>query len=127
MRVAGGGADGARLRALIVLLRRAGLRIREALELAETDLETTRGAVIVPAAQPSARGSRRGTRRQAESPTTQAATYTAPAERSARSVAAGPTGRCAVFDSGRWPRQSPQIPGTATFVKMCGDATELSG
>jgi site-specific recombinase XerD len=35
------------LRALIVLLWRAGLRIREALELAETDLVAARGAVIV--------------------------------------------------------------------------------
>jgi site-specific recombinase XerD len=47
MRATGGGADGARLRALIVLLWRAGLRIREALELAETDLDAARGAVIV--------------------------------------------------------------------------------
>ena len=47
MRAAGGGADGARLRALIVMLWRAGLRIREALELAETDLDAARGAVIV--------------------------------------------------------------------------------
>jgi integrase len=47
MRAAGGGADGARLRALIVLLWRAGLRIREALELAETDLDAARRAVIV--------------------------------------------------------------------------------
>jgi hypothetical protein len=41
------GGDGARLRALIVPLWRAGLRIREALELAETDLDAARGAVIV--------------------------------------------------------------------------------
>jgi integrase len=47
MRAAGGGADGARLRALIVLLWRAGLRIRKALELAETDLDAARGAIIV--------------------------------------------------------------------------------
>jgi site-specific recombinase XerD len=44
---AAGGVDGARLRALIVLLWRAGLRFREALELAETDLDAARGAVIV--------------------------------------------------------------------------------
>ena len=47
MRAAGDRPEGARLRALIVLLWRAGLRIREALELAETDLDSARGAVIV--------------------------------------------------------------------------------
>ena len=47
MRAAGNGADGARLRALIVVLWRAGLRISEALDLAETDLDRTRGALII--------------------------------------------------------------------------------
>jgi integrase len=47
MRAAGDGADGARLRALIVILWRAGLRIGEALDLAETDLDLSRGAVLV--------------------------------------------------------------------------------
>jgi site-specific recombinase XerD len=47
MRAAGNRADGARLRALIVILWRAGLRIGEALDLAETDLDATRGAVLV--------------------------------------------------------------------------------
>src|SRR3954452_3550690 len=47
MRAAGNGADGARLRALIVILWRAGLRIGEALRLAETDLDRSRGAVLV--------------------------------------------------------------------------------
>jgi integrase len=47
MRTAGGDADGARLRALIVVLWRAGLRIGEALDLAETDLDPGRGAVLV--------------------------------------------------------------------------------
>src|SRR2546421_6706513 len=47
MCAAGDRPEGARLRALIVLLWRAGLRIREALELAETDLDSARGAVIV--------------------------------------------------------------------------------
>ena len=47
MRAAGDGADGVRLRALIVILWRAGLRIGEALELAETDLDRSRGAVVV--------------------------------------------------------------------------------
>ena len=47
MRSAGDGADGARLRALIVILWRAGLRISEALDLAETDLDPARGAVLI--------------------------------------------------------------------------------
>jgi integrase len=47
MRTAGGGPDGVRLRALIVVLWRAGLRIGEALALAETDLDARRGAVLV--------------------------------------------------------------------------------
>src|SRR6266851_553273 len=47
MRSAGTGHNGARLRAMIVILWRAGLRIGEALSLAETDLDRSRGAVIV--------------------------------------------------------------------------------
>jgi hypothetical protein len=47
MRGAGDRADGHRLRASIVLLWRAGLRISEALGLAETDLDQQRGAVPV--------------------------------------------------------------------------------
>jgi site-specific recombinase XerD len=47
MREAGNSADGVRLRALIVILWRAGLRIGEALDLAETDLDASRGAVLV--------------------------------------------------------------------------------
>ena len=47
MRATGSGPDGARLRALIVLLWRAGLRISEALDLAETDLDRPRGALTV--------------------------------------------------------------------------------
>ena len=47
MRAADDRADGARLRALIVILWRAGLRISEALALAETDLDPGRGAVLV--------------------------------------------------------------------------------
>ena len=39
MRQAGSGLEGARLRALFVILWRAGLRIGEALDLAETDLD----------------------------------------------------------------------------------------
>jgi len=47
MRATGDGPDGARLRALIVIVWRAGLRISEALDLAETDLDRSRGAVTV--------------------------------------------------------------------------------
>jgi site-specific recombinase XerD len=47
MHAAGDGPDGIRLRALIVVLWRAGLRISEALALAETDLDVDRGAVLV--------------------------------------------------------------------------------
>lgn len=47
MRVAGDRSDGQRLLALIVLLWRAGLRISEALDLRESDLDTNRGAILV--------------------------------------------------------------------------------
>ncbi|MGH2850378.1 MAG: tyrosine-type recombinase/integrase [Solirubrobacteraceae bacterium] len=47
MRAVGDRADGDRLRALIVLLWRAGLRISEALSLQESDLDRSRGAVLV--------------------------------------------------------------------------------
>jgi integrase len=47
MRTAGDRAEGVRLRALIVILWRAGLRISEALALAEGDLDPVRGAVLV--------------------------------------------------------------------------------
>jgi site-specific recombinase XerC len=47
LRAAGDGPEGTRLRALIMILWRAGLRISEALALAETDLDRSRGAVLV--------------------------------------------------------------------------------
>jgi integrase len=47
MRAAGDGVHGRRLRGLIVILWRAGLRIQEALELAEADLDQRRGALLV--------------------------------------------------------------------------------
>ena len=47
MRTAGKGARGLRLRALIVVLWRSGLRIAEALALAESDLEPQRGSLLV--------------------------------------------------------------------------------
>jgi hypothetical protein len=47
MRIVGDRPNGQRLRALIVLLRRAGLRISEALALRETDLDSFRGAILV--------------------------------------------------------------------------------
>jgi site-specific recombinase XerD len=47
MRRAGDGVHGARMRALIVLLWRAGLRINEALTLTEHDLDPRLGGVLV--------------------------------------------------------------------------------
>ena len=47
MHAAGDGPDGVRLRGLIVVLWRAGLRISEALALNETDLDRDRGALLV--------------------------------------------------------------------------------
>jgi integrase len=47
MRKAGDNAHGRRLRGLIVVLWRAGLRIQEALGLAEADLDYRRGALLV--------------------------------------------------------------------------------
>ena len=47
MRAAGDEPDGLRLRGVIVMLWRAGLRISEALALNETDLDPDRGAVLV--------------------------------------------------------------------------------
>jgi site-specific recombinase XerD len=47
MRAAGDSAHGYRLRALIVVLWRAGLRIHEALALSEGDLDHRRGSLLV--------------------------------------------------------------------------------
>jgi integrase len=47
VRAAGDEPDGVRLRGLIVVLWRAGLRISEALALAESDLDRVRGAIQV--------------------------------------------------------------------------------
>ena len=47
MRHAGDGMHGRRLRGLIVVLWRAGLRIPEALALAEADLDPRRGSLLV--------------------------------------------------------------------------------
>jgi integrase len=47
MRTAGGGAHGHRLRGLIVIMWRAGLRIQEALALTEGDPDQRRGSVLV--------------------------------------------------------------------------------
>lgn len=46
-RAAGNDADGVRLRGLIVVLWRAGLRISEALALTESELDASRGAILV--------------------------------------------------------------------------------
>src|ERR687892_2194433 len=47
MRRAGDGVHGGRLRGLIVVLWRAGLRIHEALALTEADLDARRGSLLV--------------------------------------------------------------------------------
>jgi site-specific recombinase XerC len=47
MHAAGDDAEGVRLRGLIVVLWRAGLRVSEALALAESDLDSSRGAILV--------------------------------------------------------------------------------
>ena len=47
MRETGDDRDGYRLRALIVVLWRGGLRIQEALALGERDLDPTRGSLLV--------------------------------------------------------------------------------
>jgi site-specific recombinase XerD len=47
MRATGDGPDGVRLRGVIVVLWRAGLRVSEALALNETDLDPDRGALLV--------------------------------------------------------------------------------
>jgi site-specific recombinase XerD len=47
MRAAGDGRQGRRLRGVIVVLWRAGLRIQEALALSESDLDRRRGALLV--------------------------------------------------------------------------------
>ena len=47
MRAAGDDAEAVRLRGLIVVLWRAGLRISEALALSESDLDPSRGAILV--------------------------------------------------------------------------------
>ena len=47
MRVAGDDRHGVRVRALIAVLWRGGLRIQEALQLAERDLDPTRGSLLV--------------------------------------------------------------------------------
>ncbi len=47
MRAASDDPDGVRLRGLIIVLWRAGLRISEALALAESDLDANRGAILV--------------------------------------------------------------------------------
>jgi len=47
MRAAGDGREGVRLRGIIVVLWRAGLRISEALALNETDLDPTQGSLVI--------------------------------------------------------------------------------
>ena len=56
MRYAGDGVHGRRPRGLIVVLWRAGLRICEALALAEADLDARRGSLLVRHGRPAPRG-----------------------------------------------------------------------
>ena len=60
MRFAGGTPYGLRIRTLIVLLWRSGLRISEALALAESDLHRATGGVLVRAARAASGGGRHG-------------------------------------------------------------------
>ncbi len=59
MRCAGDTPHGLRTRALVVVLWRAGLRISEALSLAESDLDPSRGSILV-------RAGKGGKRREVE-------------------------------------------------------------
>jgi len=61
MRAAGEDREGLRLRGMIVVLWRAGLRIGEALALAESDLDRARGAILV-------RSGKGGRRREGHGP-----------------------------------------------------------
>ena len=56
MRHAGNGLHGDRLRGLVVVLSRAGLRIHEALLLNEGDLDRRRGSLLVRQGRPPPRG-----------------------------------------------------------------------
>jgi integrase len=56
MRASGDAAHGRRLRGLIAIMWRAGLRIQEALALTEGDLDPRRGAVLVRQGRASSRG-----------------------------------------------------------------------
>ena len=47
MRAGGENPDGLRLRGVVVVLWRAGLRISEAFALTESDLDPARGAILV--------------------------------------------------------------------------------
>ena len=47
MRAAGDSAEGVRMRGIIIVMWRAGLRISEALALNETDLDPIRGSLLV--------------------------------------------------------------------------------
>jgi site-specific recombinase XerD len=57
---AGDRAHGRRLRGLVVVLWRAGLRIQEALSLSEADLDHRRGALLVPYGKGGRRRGRHG-------------------------------------------------------------------
>lgn len=60
MHAAGDDSDAVRLRGLIVVLWRAGLRISEALALTESDLDVRRGAILSATARAQASRGRDG-------------------------------------------------------------------
>ena len=83
MRAAGDGVHGRRLRGLIVVLWRAGLRIHEALALTEADLDARRGSLLL------RRG--KGGRRRESAGTTGPGNSSRPGSRRASSC---PSDRC---------------------------------
>ena len=90
MRAAGDGAHGRRLRGLIVILWRAGLRIHEALALTEADLDQRRGSLSSAAARADAAAK--------SAWTTGAGKNSSPGSNSASRF---PSGRCSVSSTER--------------------------
>jgi len=116
MRRAGDGVCGRRLRGLIVVLWRAGLRIHEALALAEADLDARRGSLLV------RRGE--GGRRREVGMTTGPGNSSRPGSRRASSC---PSDRCSASSRarpadghGRPPRRAPSCDRRRGEQAPCG-------